>query len=379
VPSLDEIRFRSSPRIELRQLGDLAAEQREAFAELERDPDFYGLFVPKPPLAMSLKSVARETAELFRALSTPSTLDASLLHDQEIIDLVLDGILEVEHGADFVSGAEAFPLVCAAAGDTPPRDAAARLSREALLHAQDLETADPQALTNALYFYNRIPLTPFWRARFSSAEAILAHVGADRGSLRALLEREWIASAAGRGWLNWSPRVSPPREAGAVTYKLYASVRPERIRDAFEAVVRVLADFPGVPFKIGDSAVGMLRPDKFVTYFWTREELDAAAAVFRRELAGCEAHGVPFSAGLDDTGLLSWGVDPPENERALRWLGRDSWRTWLVRRLGAALSVAKSARHADAVEPWRFTIERARRHGVDVETWTPSPTLWSRP
>jgi hypothetical protein len=29
------------------------------------------------------------------------------------------------------------------------------------------------------------------------------------------------------------------------------------------------------------------------------------------------------------------------------------------------------------VEPWQFAIVRARRHGVDVENWTPSPALWS--
>lgn len=374
---LTPIRFRSSPDVELRQLADLAPEQREAFAELESDPDFYGLFVPKTPRTMNLKAVARQTAELFRALATPVPLDASLLHDGEVVDLVLDGILEVEHGPHFVSGADAFSVVCSAAEQPPPHDAAARLSREALLYTQDLEVSDPQTLTNALYLYHRIPLTPFWKSRFSSAAAILAHVGADRGSLRALLEREWTASAAGRGWLNWSSRASLRRGADAVTYKLYVSVRPERIRDAFEVVVRVLAGFPGVPFKIGDSATGLLRPDKMVTYFWSRQELDAAADILRRELAGCDAHGVPFSAGLDDSGLLSWGVDPPDHDRALRWLGRDSWRTWVVKRLGAALAIAKAARREDAVEPWRFAIERARRHGIDVDTWTPSATLWS--
>lgn len=377
MSTVTQIRFRSSPGVELRQLGELAPEQRAAFVELESDPEFYGLFVPKLPQTMNLKSVGRQTAELFRALATPAPLDASLLQDEEIIDLVLDGILEVERGAQFVSGADAFPIVCSIADDRAPRDAAARLSREALLYAQDLELADPHTLTSALYLYNRIPLTPFWRTRFSSAEAILAHLGADRGSLRTLLEREWTSSAGGRGWIHWSSRASR-RDWGDVTWKLYVSVRPERIRDAFEIVVRVLAGFPGVPFKIGDSASGMLRPDKFVTYFRTRQELDAAADVLRRELAGCEAQGVPFSAGLDESGLLSWGVDPPDDERVLQWLGRDSWRTWVVKRLAAALAIAKCARGADAVEPWRFAIERARRHGVDVDTWTPSATLWSR-
>jgi hypothetical protein len=380
VATLDDLRFRSSPSIELKQLAELADEQREPFAELEADPDFYGIFVPKPPLTMNLKAVARQTAELFRALSTPSPLQASLLRDDEyardVVDLLLDGILEIERGDGFVTGADAFPVVCPVPGTPPLRDAAARLSHAALLHAQDLETADTHALTISLYLYNRIPISSFWRSRFSSQEAILAHLGADRGSLRALLEREWIA---GRfpGWLSWSSKSRVPGNPDRATYKLYVSVRPERIRDAFEVVVRVLAGFPGVPFKIGDSVAGLLRPDKLVTYFATREELDHAAAIFARELAGCEAHGVPFSAGLDDTGLLSWGVDPPDNERALQWLGRESWRMWVVKRLGAALSIAKEARGADAVEPWRFAIERARRHGVDVETWTPSATLWS--
>ena len=96
---LQEMRFRSSPFVELKQLADLAPEQREPFRELESDSDFYGLFVPRPPLTMNIKSVARHTADLFRNLSTPSCLDGALLGDDEyrndVVDLVLDGILEV--------------------------------------------------------------------------------------------------------------------------------------------------------------------------------------------------------------------------------------------------------------------------------------------
>jgi hypothetical protein len=383
MPSLDQIRFRSSPHVELKQLADLPSEQREPFLELESDPDFYGLFIPRPPLTMNLKAVARQTAELFRTLAEPSHLDSAQLADEhhaaDVVDLVLDGILEIESGDGFVCGADALALLAPPAPPPALRDAAARLSRDALLHAQDLATNDPSALTMALYFYNRIPISPFWKTRFASREAILTHLGADRAALRALLEREWVASDGMQGWLSWISKTRAPRDGSDVTYKLYVSPRPERIRDAFEILVRVLADFPGTPFKIGNGAAGILRPDKLVAYFNTRELLDDAAAVLRRELAGCDAHGVPFSAGLDDSGLLSWGVDPPDDERALRWLGRDSWRIWLARRLGAALSIAKAARSADAVEPWRFAIERARRHGVDVETWTPSATLWSAP
>ena len=360
--------FRSSPFIELKRLDDLTAEQRERFRELENDPEFYGLFVPKPPLTMNLKSVTRPAAELFQSLATPSHLDVN----DDVIDMLLDGILEIENGDGFVFGADAFPMICARHPEREPRD----LGWRALLHAQDLETNDTQALTMALYFYNRIPASPFWTTRFANRDAILAYVGADRGTLRTLLDREWIASTS-NGWLSWSSKSRTARTAAEVTYKLYVSPRPERMRDAFEIVVRVLSGFPGTQFKIGDSAAGLLRSDKFVLYFKTRNELDEAAAELRRELAGCDAQGVPFTAGLDDHGLLSWGMDPPENDRALQWLWNDSWRLWLVKRLGAAISIAKLARTPNALEPWRFAIERARRHGVDVETWTPSASLWS--
>jgi hypothetical protein len=383
MPELHEMRFRCSPYVQLKRLEELGVEQRAAFLELESDPDFYGLFVPRPPLTMNLKAVARQTAELFHTLATPSRLDDTLLADTEsagdVIDLVLDGILEIESGDGFVSGADAWPLVGANLRAVDAGGAIAGFSRQALMYAEDLETNDPRTLTAALYLYNRIPASPFWKARFASREDVLAHVGADRGSLRVLLEREWAASTAATGWLSWSSKTSGPRRKDDVTYKLYVSPRPERIREAFEVVVRVLSGFEGAQFKLGDEVNGLLRPDKLMLYFTSDAALMEAASVLKRELAGCDAHGVPFTAGLDDSGLLSWGIDPPENERALRWLHRQSWRLWVVERLAAALSIAKSARSAAAVEPWRFALERARRQGIDVETWTPSPALWSRP
>ncbi len=382
MPELHEMRFRCSPFVQLKRLDELGLEQRAAFRELESDPDFYGLFVPRPPLTMNLKSVARQTAQLFQTLATPARLDSALLADAEsvddVIDLVLDGILEIESGDGFVSGADALPLVGASAGATAAGGAIAQLSRQALLYAEDLEASDPRTLTTALYLYNRIPASPFWKTRFAGRDEVLAHVGADRGSLRVLLEREWLAFHTTAGWLSWATRTAGPRSRDEVTYKLYVSPRPERIREAFEVVVRVLSAFNGVQFKLGDGAAGLLRPDKLMLYFSTHQALLEAASVLRRELAGCDAHGVPFTAGLDDSGLLSWGIDPPESDRALRWLHRQSWRLWVVERLAAALSTAKGARSASAVEPWRFALERARRQGIDVETWTPTATLWSR-
>lgn len=374
MSALSDIRFRSSPSIELTRLDSLSPEQRDAFRELEADPDFYGLFVARPPLTMNLKSAARQTAELFRSLAAPARLDGALLADgdyaADVIDLVLDGILEIEGSDGFISGADALAMIGA-----PLPEPGGAWSRDALLHAEELEFSDPQTLAMALYRYNHMPITPFWKTRFANAEAILAHVGADGGTLQAMLERDWTRSEGG-GWVSWRSRVAPlRRNDDDASYKLYVSPRPERIRDAFEALVRVLATVPAT-FKIGNRAAGLLRPDKLIAYFATREQLDEAAAMLRRELDGCDAHGVPFTAPFDGSGLLSWGVDPPENDRALRWLRRSSWRLWVVERLGGALAVAKAARTAAAVEPWRFAVARVQRLGIDVATWTPAAALW---
>lgn len=363
MPALPSTRFRSSPHVALQRLGDLAPEQRDAFRDLETDPELYGLFVAKPPLRMNLKAVTRPVAELFASLATPSRIEEV---DEEIVDLVLDGILEIESGEEFVCGADALTIVAPPLADVEPRDATARLSRDALLHAQDLVTGDAQALAMALYFYNHIPLSPFWRSRFATPEAVLAHLGADA----ARLDRDWIASHNAPGWLSWISRDRVARARSDRTWKLYVSPRPEHVRDAFAIVARTLGAFPGTSFKIANGAAGMLRPDKLVAYFASREDLDGAAAILRRELAGCDAQGVPFTASLDETGLLSWGVDPPDDAQALRWLYRTSWRLWLVQRLGAAMSIAKLAHSVAAVEPWLFAIARAQRHGVNVGTWS---------
>jgi hypothetical protein len=177
-----------------------------------------------------------------------------------------------------------------------------------------------------------------------------------------------------KGWLVWS---SDRVRRGAKPTSPTRSVRARNASARFSRSSRVLGGFPRARFKIGDSAAGLLRPDKPVAYFETRDALEEAADALRRELAGCEAQGVPFTASLDDSGLLSWGVDPPAADRVLRWRDAESWRFWIAQRLGGALAVAKRARTASAVEPWRFALERLRRQGLDVETWTPSAELWS--
>ena len=365
------LRFRSSPALELKRIDDLPSEQQTALAELRQDADFYGVLVPRG--GGGLKSVGRATAALLLSVREPATLrgdDQSWWND--IADLVLDGILEIEHEGRFLSGADAFHVL--ECGSTAAA-LGTGLHAQALHHAAALATSDPAQLTAALYAYNRLPRTRAWAARFPDREHVLAHLGES-----ALLDRHWHRLPSNNGWISWQSRAPRPVGSTDVTWKLYVSPRPEQIRDAFHATVRVLAGIDGAPMKIGSDAAGLLRPDKLVAYFHSKEEVERAAKELAARLHGCPAHGVPFTAMFDESGLLSWGADPPDSERALRWLDRESWRLFVAKTLASAMSIAK--RRAGFSLPGNitageFAVERAHRHGIDVRTWAPSDALWS--
>jgi hypothetical protein len=158
------------------------------------------------------------------------------------------------------------------------------------------------------------------------------------------------------------------------TYKLYVSPLPESLAGGFAAVLDALTAAHAFQFKVGSNAPGLLRPDKIVAYFHRFESLAEAAEIVRQRLDGAPAHGVPFTSEIGGGGLLSWGVDPP---RFTGWAASEgpSWRFWVARRLAAALLAAHDG-VPEAVEPYRFALERLGLEGVDTATWTPGALLW---
>jgi hypothetical protein len=117
-------------------------------------------------------------------------------------------------------------------------------------------------------------------------------------------------------------------------------------------------------FKVGVGTAGLLRPDKIVAYFGTRDDLFAAAPPIRRALGGVPAHGVPFSAEIADAGLLSWGIDP----RGASTVWGASWRQWITTMLASALVGAAAA---SVEERCTRAQSRLRLEGVDPATFSP--------
>jgi len=380
--------FRANPSYELVLFDHLPAEQQLAFKDLRQDPAFYGILRPRAGGRLTLKVVNQDTALLLFALHAPSRVPAYVLGklgegwNQTFAELVLDGVLEIEHEGTFVSGAAARAAIFADGFEPASRGRVAELSLEALRYAQDLAIEDPARLAMRLYLYNQLPLTPAWKCRLPAPDAVAAYLGiGPAGACRPLLERHWSQnppSPTNDGWFSWRSRreVRKRSRPSDAPYKLYISSLVQSVPHALQAFLEASGSVQAFAFKIGRDVYGLLRPDKLVVYFPGFEELAEAADVLADRLEGCAAHGVPFTAGIAVDGLLSWGVDPPPAAQTPLGLGRESWRVWITNHVARSLASARAV--TSSVEPWRFALERLRLDGVDTDTWTPTGNIWQK-
>ena len=291
------------------------------------------------------------------------------------------GSLEIEHEGAFVSGPEAHALLLGRGPRAAARDTIATLSVDALRYAQKLPLQSVQALSQRLYAYNTLPLTPAWRRRYADAPAVAEQLGFQPGGPnRRLLEAHWQAGRAatsGDGWYTWNARhPRSTRPSGETTFKLYVSPDPASLPDVFSALAGVSAALGALAFKVGKDTRGLLRPDKMVLYFAGLDDLAEGAERLRQEIRGCPTQGVPFTAAITADGLLSWGADPPRAAQTPLPQMQESWRLWITNRLARALLAARASPAAE-IEPWQFALDRVRLEGVDTETWAPSQRMWA--
>ncbi|HEY6971561.1 MAG TPA: hypothetical protein VJA94_20290 [Candidatus Angelobacter sp.] len=389
-PTFDilELVFIANPNYELVLFDRLPAQQRKILKDLRKDPNFYGILRPLEKSSLGVKSVSRDTALLYFTLKEPGRLPEFVRAtlggqcNQEITRLVLDSVLAIERDGKFVSGPEAARLIFGEGEELPAGRTVERLSLEALLYGQSLGLRDPMALSSRLYAYNRTPLSPYWSRILPDADAVAKYLRIQDRPIRELLDREWSSvpnHAAGDSWLAWHSRRSGTRitlgDRGSLLCKLYISPRTEFLPESLPLILNVLTRMRVQHFKIGKDASGLLRPDKMVAYFSSYDHLMATAEELRKELAGCSPQGVPFTAELAGDGLLSWGVDPPPDEQAPPWIGRESWRLWVTNRLAVAL-IEAGGDNSGSLEPWQFALRRLQLEGVNTRSWIPAEADW---
>jgi len=374
--------LRANPGYELVMLDRLTAFEREL---LESELELYGVLRPLPGAVLELRGASADTALLFLTLREPAVLPSYVSRrlgadtERTVARLVLDGVLEIEHDGEFLSGAPAAAAVLSgpSAGG---RGRIGELSRAALSYGQQLAAGGIAAgpLGARLYCYGRRPVTAALDRRLGDPSAIDGLLGVDRdGAARRALDAGWVNVPDAPGernyWRTWRARSATRGSTAA--YKLYVSPAVEEIGTAVAAVAESLATARGVvAFKVAGDAGGLSRPDKLVVYFDRLDDLQGAAATVRERLDGCPAHGVAFTAAVTSDGLLSWGADPP--------LGRGeatSWRLWVSERLAEYLVSGGSSEiepHASEIEPQEFALARLRLAGIDTDTWIPASGMW---
>ncbi len=387
LKDISQAHFRANPGYELVLFDRLEEAYRTQLASVNEDNDFYGVLWPHTP-GLVLKAVDRETALLFFTMQQvgpiPTYVRRSFSErcNQAIAELVLDGVLEIalEPEGAFASGAAAYHLIYEAKVPYSSEGSIARLSLQAIEYGQAIEIVSSAELSARLYAYNTVPASSSWRRLIPTPDAVPGFLGIDaEGPHRRSLERHYhqLSPSQNRvGWRIWRLR----REQASrwarwrPAYKLYISPLPEILPENIGVIIDVLGTAGVSNFKIGRDLYGLLRPDKIVAYCNDFEELAALATRLQEKLAGCPAQGVPFTAGIDPAGLLSWGTDPPRETQEFVGLEQESWRLWVTNRLAVALLAAKS-QPAD-IQPSQFALERLRLDGVDTDTWTPRQAIW---
>ncbi len=237
----------------------------------------------------------------------------------------------------------------------------ARLSETALRMAAELPPADEAALARWLYAFGRLPRTPAIDRDLGPDDEPMGVLGLDRGgAVRRILEEGFVASADS-GWYSFLAR--PLRTDVVPVCKLYVSPRPESLVEVFPVVAATFVERDVRSFKVGRGSDGLLRPDKIVAYFASRDLMAETADSLDRALSGCPVQGVPFSAELGGRGLLSWGVDPDGG------LTRTSWRSWVTHRLAAGL-VSRAEEGPD--RRVGAALAAIREAGVDPDSWAPA-------
>lgn len=370
--------FRANPGFELLLFDRLPLNEQVRLAKLREDPEFYGILRPRPGSGLRTKAVNREVALLYLTLGPAGPLPAYMFSDPldeietSVAQLVLDAVLEIESGGAFVSGAAAHAVLHPTAVSGGQTGVLAQLSEDAVRYGAVLDIANAIELSVRLYSYNRMPISPSWRQRFPSVDAVRAHWHLDEmGRLGGNRFERVDGEQAGPSWITW--RSSRPWAVEAplqALYKLYVSPHPDHVRTALAETVAALAAVDAPCFKVGGDLPGLLRPDKLVCYFAHLEQLQQAAALLADAIEGMPAHGVPFTAALVGSGLISWGLDPSADRQAFGWLGRQSWRLWITNHLASSLLAAK-AQPGNGLPAWRFALDRLRLEGVDIETWAP--------
>lgn len=368
--------FSANPQWCIVEKGSLDQPEHFALADILADENIFGIFKPADTAnAVAPKIAYKDVALLFYYLQQPSALPAFIKdsYDDEtnamIAKLVCEEILSVQTEEGYVCGNKAARWLFKQTTNTPSsRGALSQISDKAIHYAIQYKNVDQAFLATALYTYNLLPVPH--QEYIADVEKFLA-IGFN-SMLEKHLLTHWLKYLPTKeyNWIMWSRKGLPAiNTRKSCTYKLYISPALSCFPEVFEKTAGILHTTGAQGFKTGADHHGVVRPDKFIIYFSGYAEMKKAADMLKSLLISYTAHGVPFTAALDDKGLVSWGVDPP-TEEVIRQLEGGSWRAGVAEKISSAIIQAK-ANKLDKNATFDFVFQKLFTEGIDPSTWTP--------
>lgn len=355
--------LRSSQDHELILLDRLPEQERLGLTNLAAAGEVYGVL--RPVSSGTLKAVEHDLALLLLTLREPSPLPSFYRQrrtlaelERQVALLVADRILDVEVDGSFLTGAQA--LAALGLGAAPGSTTIGEKSRLAMRYAAVFDVA-VREMASQLYRFGSLPSTLRWCRRLPGPEAVLLFLG---NSEHPAYERNFPQDDF--PWISWRRRDGRHQIRGPA-FKLYISPKIEYLPQTFAGLLESLQAGRASSLKVGADADNLLRTDKLIAYFATFEDLAECADSLRRRFEGIPVDGVPFSAQIDDHGLLSWGLDPP----AGRGSG-GSWRRRIVLRIARAIL---EGRRQNVAEPAEWATIHLGLQGVDAQEWRPRADL----
>lgn len=325
--------------------------------------EIYGVLRPTgsgPP-----KIVTHDLALLLLTLKDPGQLPAFYRRrrtpaelERQVSLLIADRILDVEVDGSFLTGAPALEALGlrVGAGTT----AISEKSRLAMRYASAFEV-DERKMASQLYRFGSLPSSLRWHRRLPGPEGVLLFLGKPEHSAfeRSFPENDFP-------WISWRRRDGQHQIRGPA-FKLYISPKLEYLPHVFSGLLECFQAGRASSLKVGADADNLLRTDKLIAYFDSFEDLSECANSLRRRFAGIPVDGVPFSAQIDDHGLLSWGLDPPAKHGS-----RGSWRSKIVVRIARAIL---EGRRQGVADPAEWATIHLGLQGVDAQEWRPRADL----
>jgi hypothetical protein len=376
-------KLRHGPSYRLVEWSELGNSEKEILSGLYDESEVYGVFMPTHPSANLTQKVAyKEIALIYlhlghsRFLPRYFYLSSSERQNNTIAQLILEGILEIEDEGSFVSGTSAVKSIF---GETLSQEAGipgriSVLSTQAIGYGLLLRGLDMRLLSRKLYSYNTLPWDEQTRSAFEAKHSVKEFLFLSGGlGTKNFLKNSWEPNnlEEKKYWFSWWKQKRKIKMTGSSqqpTFKLYISPAIEQIPRIFELAVRILSASDAFSFKIGSTIEGLIRPDKMVAYFYNKEAMMDVAGLLSKELDDVTAHSVPFTAQIDKSGVLSWGIDPSDSE-VLSSVEAGSWRMKVTDQLALAIGQAQ-ADQLDLPRAIQFVRTKLLTLGISTTDWT---------